>query len=191
MKLIVLTLAVNNLNPCFMKLIQQLISGILTVTVFTFSECKKNDVIPQLPAETQSGANTFGCKINSIIYTPRGSGNCYKYLVQYYRSDSALIIKTNSTCATAVHISLKGVFELKDYQIFSPLFNAYLYTNKDPNCNWYDRTNSLQSGTITITRFDLPNKIVSGRFNGILKQSGCPDVNITEGRFDFVMDVYN
>ena len=127
----------------------------------------------------------------AIFTIARGLGACYNYLVQYYKSDSALLIKTNNTCATALQISVKGIFELKNYEIFNPFFNAYYYSTKDATCNQFDRTNSLQSGTITITRFDLPNKIVSGRFNGILKQSGCPDVNITEGRFDFVMDVYN
>lgn len=174
-----------------MKQIQQLIGGLLIVTMFTFSECKKNDVIPQLPAETQTGANTFGCKINGIIYTPRGSGNCYKFLIQYYKSDSTLLIKTNEGCGTGLNIYVYKVFEVKDYLIFIPVDNAFLYSNSNASCNWFDRTNSLQSGTITITRFDLPNKIVSGRFNGVLKQSGCPDVNITEGRFDFVMDIYN
>jgi len=167
------------------------ISAILTFIVLTSSHCKKPPLTPVLPPETQTGANTFGCKINNIIYIPRGSGNCYKYLVQYYRSDSTLLIKTNEGCGAGLNIYLKNVFEVKDYQIFMPIDNAFLYSNSNTSCNWFDRTNSLQTGIITITRFDLLNKIVSGRFYGVLKQSSCPDVNITEGRFDFVMDVYN
>ena len=173
-----------------MKTIYQTLAALLVITIFTFSHCKK-EYIPQLPAETQTGANTFGCKINGNIYRARGSGNCYNYLVQYYKSDSTLLIKTNDGCATGLNIYVYKVFEVKDYIIFMPVSNAFLYANSNSSCNWYDRTNSIQSGTVTITRFDLPNKIVSGRFNGILKQSGCLDVNITEGRFDFVMDVYN
>ena len=144
------------------------------MTGFTFSKCNKDDVILPLPAETQTGANNFGCKLNSVIYTPRGSGNCYKYLVQYYKSDSTLLIKTNEGCGTGLNIYLKKGFEIKDYQIFMPLDNAFLYSNSNTSWNWFDRNNSLQSGTIAITRFNLPNKIVSGRFNGILKLSGCP-----------------
>lgn len=174
-----------------MKTMYQILGALSMITVFTFSKCNKDDVILPLPAETQTGANTFGCKINGVIYTPRGSGNCYKFLIQYYKSDSTLLIKTNEGCGAGLNIYLEKVFEIKDYQIFMPLANAFLYSNSNTSCNWFDRTNSIQSGTITITRFDLPNKVVSGRFNGILKQSGCPDINITEGRFDFVMDVYN
>lgn len=164
---------------------------LLVSSLFIFSKCNKDPLPPTLPAETQTGANTFGCKVNGNIYTARGSGNCYNYLVQYYKSDSTLAINTNNGCSNGLSIFLKSVYEIKDYTIFIPTFNSFYYSNSDPVCNRFDRTNSLQSGTITITRFDLPNKIVSGRFNGVLKQTGCPDVNITEGRFDFVMDVYN
>lgn len=174
-----------------MKTIYQILVSLLLLTTFIFSECKKKDVIPQLTNETQTGANTFGCKINGDIYTPKGLGGCYKYLVQYYKSDSTLIIKTNNTCAIAFQIAFRGVYELKNYEIFNPIQNAFYYSTKEPRCSFYDRTNSTQSGTITINRFDLSNKIVSGRFNGVLKLGGCQDVNITEGRFDFIMEVYN
>lgn len=174
-----------------MKPVYQILAAFLTLTTFTFSECNKKDVVLPLPAETQTGANTFGCKINGIIYTPRGSGNCYKFLIQYYKSDSLLAINTNNGCISGLSIFLKGVYETKDYTIFAPAFNSFYYNTNETNCNRFDRTNSLQTGTITITRFDLTAKIVSGRFNGVLKQIGCPDVKITEGRFDFVMDVYN
>jgi len=161
------------------------------MTGFTFSKCNKDDVILPLPAETQTGANTFGCKLNGVIYTPRGSGNCYKFLIQYYKSDSLLAINTNKGCVSGLSIFLKGVYETKDYTISAPVFNSFYYNTSETICNRFERTNSIQSGTIAITRFDLPNKIVSGKFNGILKLSGCPDVNISEGRFDFVMDIYN
>lgn len=175
-----------------MKLILFFLAAFLIVTTFTFSKCNKDPLPPPLPAETQTGANTLGCKINGEIYRARGLGACYNYLVQYYKSDSALLIKTNNTCATALQISLKSIFELKDYQISNPVFNSFYYSTKVPvSCNLYERTNSIQTGIVTITRFDLPNKIVSGRFNGVLKQTGCPDINITEGRFDFKLDVYN
>lgn len=175
----------------YVKPIYQILAAFLTLTTFTFSECNKKDVVLPLPAETQTGANTLGCKINGNIYTARGSGNCYNYLVQYYKSDSLLAINTNNGCISGLSIFLKGVYETKDYTIFIPVFNSFYYSTNETIYNKFDRTNSLQTGAITITRFDLPNKIVSGRFNGILKQSGCPDVNITEGRFDFVMDIYN
>jgi hypothetical protein len=40
-------------------------------------KCKKDNQGPskeQLPAITQTGANTFGCYVNGEIFLPRGSG---------------------------------------------------------------------------------------------------------------------
>lgn len=176
-----------------MKNIQLLTATILLLTIFSFSKCKKepNNPIAHLSPETQTGANTFGCKINGEIYTARALGACYNYLVQYYKRDSSLLIKTNNTCASGLNINVYGISEIKDYQIFNPISNAYYYNNSNTNCNLYARTNSSQTGIVTITKFDLINKIVSGRFTGVLKQNGCLDIIITEGRFDFIMTVYN
>lgn len=156
--------------------------------------CRRNkpkNAGDELPPETQTGANTFGCKINGEVFIPQGSGACYTYNVQYYKSDSALLIKTNNTCATGLNLYIYSVSTVKEYSIFNSTANAFFYSNSNSSCNWFDRNNSTQTGAITITKLDLVNKIVSGRFNGTLKQSGCPDVNITEGRFDFQMSVYN
>ncbi|MBY0478803.1 MAG: hypothetical protein K2Q24_14235 [Chitinophagaceae bacterium] len=115
---------------------------LLLVSFFSFSKCNKEPLPPQLPAETQTGANTFGCKLNGVVYTPRGTITCYKFLIQYYKSDSALLIKTNDGCSEGVNIYIYGINETKDYQIFSPIKNAFLYTNSNPICNWFDRANS-------------------------------------------------
>ena len=177
-----------------MKKIKLIIPFLLIAILFSF-KCRKNEVLPQLPAETQTGANTFGCKINDTIYLPTGTPfTCPAYNVQYYKSDGALLIKTSSTCASGLNVYLYNVSQAKDYEIFNPIANAYYYRNSrnsNSNCNLYERLNSVQTGTVTITRLDLINKIVSGKFNGILKIAGCPDIVITEGRFDFKMDVYN
>jgi hypothetical protein len=164
-----------------------------SISALLVLSCRKKNIQkdPTLPSETQNGANTFGCKINGEIYIPQGFGNCHTYDVQYYKSDSALLIKTNNTCATGLNLYIYSVSTAKEYAVFNPVSNSFLYSNSKSTCNQFDRMNSSQSGTIIITRIDLVNKIVSGRFNGVLKQSGCPDINITGGRFDFQMSVYN
>lgn len=52
----------------------------------------------------------------------------------------------------------------------------------------YEGTNCrykfAKEGYIEITRYDLENRIVSGRFGAKLGVDGCEDVVITEGRFD-------
>lgn len=53
---------------------QSLLIYFLTVTVLTASMCKKKPVDPidQLPPETQTGANTFGCLVNGEVFKPGG-----------------------------------------------------------------------------------------------------------------------
>ena len=178
-----------NKNICIKKI--KLIIPFVLVAIFFSFKCRKNDVLPQLPAETQTGANTFGCKINGEIFTPKASGNCYNYIVQYYKSDSTLSIGIYNTCAKNFQINIKRVFELRGYLIGNPIINSFRYRTTQSSCSLYDFSNSTQTGNVAITRFDLTNKIISGRFFGTLKISGCPDINLTEGRFDFKMDVYN
>ncbi len=48
----------------------------------------------------------------------------------------------------------------------------------------YSSYEYAQEGSIEITRYDLENRIVSGRFNALLKLEGCEDIVITDGRFD-------
>lgn len=157
------------------------------------SSCKKNkptEPVKKLPTETQTGANTFGCKINGDIFLSQEFGNCFNN-IQFYKTDSTLSLGVYETCGKNFQINLRGVSAAKDYIIGSPMNNAYRYRTSQSSCSLYDLTNSAQSGTVTITKCDLTNKIISGRFSGILRQTGCPDVTITEGRFDFQMIVFN
>lgn len=164
--------------------------------VLLSSSCRKSkpaNPVDKLPAETQTGANTFGCKINGEVWLPNGAlFTTPAYDVQYYKSSGALLIKTNrSDKGQSLNIYLYGVSQNNDYTIHNPISNTYSYADFDAACSLYDRTSSKQTGTVTVTRLDSVNKIVSGRFSGTLKQSGCPDAAITEGRFDFQMTVYN
>jgi hypothetical protein len=51
-------------------------------------QCRKNDDAPakpedQLPAATQTGANTFGCLVNGQPYSPSGNNGTSNYAVIY------------------------------------------------------------------------------------------------------------
>jgi len=52
---------------------------LLTISFFLLSSsCKKNkptNPVDQLPPETQTGANTFGCLINGEVFKPGGGHN--------------------------------------------------------------------------------------------------------------------
>ena len=49
------------------------ITLLLSITfLLTASSCKKQNTGPQLPPETQTGANTLGFKIDGKVYTASG-----------------------------------------------------------------------------------------------------------------------
>ena len=179
-------------NLIIMKLLPTL-SAILTFIVLTSSHCRKHPINPVLPPETQTGANTFGCKVNGDIWIPNGAPfTIPAFDVQYYKSTGGLLIKTNrSDKGQSLNIYLYGVYQPNQYNIFNPNTNAFVYSNSNSSCNWYDRNNSSQTGIVSVTKIDTTNKIVSGRFNGAILLNGCPDINITDGRFDFKMDIFN
>ena len=59
-----------------MKMFTHLLLSFLLITLFTFSNCKKNkptNPVDELPPETQTGANTFGCLVNGQVFKPGGA----------------------------------------------------------------------------------------------------------------------
>ena len=177
---------------------------------------KNNDVEPEkpiasqvLPPESQIGANTFGCIVNNQIFYPRdGQGSLFvngtKGLI--FSGDSPDYIwneieiknaKDGIPCAKMI-IHLQGLFQNKegDYlwkptnfqnsidglmqnYIYAQIFNPVTGTSK-----YYGSYEN--SGKVTITRFDLPNRILSGSFSGTLKlYNGTEELEVKNGRFDF------
>ena len=49
---------------------------LLSALLFTSAKCRKdknNNPVDQLPPETQTGANTFGCLVDGKVFKPAGS----------------------------------------------------------------------------------------------------------------------
>ena len=78
----------------------KILKTILLFAVFAFFNCSSNNDTPQdqLPAITQTGANTFGCVINGEVLIPKdGSGSLggvspRKGIIAELNSDSNFII---------------------------------------------------------------------------------------------------
>ena len=58
-----------------MKQVKILTASFLLLLLFAFSQCKKNQTNPidELPPETQTGANTFGCLVDGQAFKPGGA----------------------------------------------------------------------------------------------------------------------
>ena len=73
-----------------MKLLKLFSYSFLLFATFSFSQCKKKSTNPidELPPETQTGANTFGCLVDGKAFKPAGNGfsgpiksAIYQYLI--------------------------------------------------------------------------------------------------------------
>jgi hypothetical protein len=162
----------------------------LVLVLSSFSSCEKDEDFSVLPAETQSGNNTFGCYVEGKRFF--GGYLVYAivpgFAVSYHNKSNYIIINTTGKFED----NKKGAMHM---QVFNPkagvtlkLFNGeFDYINSNSRNNY----GVIEGGEVTITKFDTINKIVSGRFSMIGKldinindYSGNDSIRITEGRFD-------
>lgn len=178
--------------------------------LFTLLNCSKDDDSPQLPAITQTGENTFGCYIDGKLLTPRdGTGT-------FNSPDHGMIFwgfSNSSDAELAVRDFKSGTGGLMDIHIFQFDENGEgtfiinesncedgIDANDNINirCRWWDEAaqsykwycSTENSGTLTITRYDFDNRIVSGTFSCTVQNRDDSNdiIEITEGRFDIKWD---
>lgn len=145
--------------------------------LFTNMNCKKNATEPKvetLPAETQTGARTFGCLVDGKVWVPK-SNFPYSSLSTTVQYD----ILNLTASRTSEHI-IFGVYNLNSigkYDLTLGYNKAQYIIN--------DLIYQCSSGNIEILEFDKTNKIISGRFNFIGKDNDTgKTVTVTNGRFD-------
>jgi hypothetical protein len=146
----------------------------------------------QLPPETQIGANTFGCLVNGKPWTPKGFkgplvGPNFDVVYDPSHEGGNLDIQTyrvedgedSYITIFAFGISNQGVYSL-DLPASSPRRGAY-YAQF---CDYNDDDEIYRKGSLTITKLDMQQRIVSGRFEFVLAKQGCDTIKVTQGRFD-------
>jgi hypothetical protein len=153
--------------------------------------CEKNNPFApgtELPPETTTGANTFGCIVNGKVWRNGGYFNPAESLNIPEMTESRLQIaaarKVTDTL-TSIHIRIwTDEISIGAYSCDSMSINiSYLLILAGANGTAYEYPYAHE-GVVEITRYDLENRIVSGRFNALLKLDGCEDIVITDGRFD-------
>jgi hypothetical protein len=139
------------------------------------------DSNPSLPAETQTGAETFGCLINGKVFEAKEVRKNY---------DGNLLVGGTNKDDFDVVFGMDRVDKI----------GTYYYTRSNLGCFpfngcFYGVQGIPLSGKVEITKFergeDKANNIkwliVSGRFEGAITASSptCKDtLRITQGRFD-------
>ena len=183
---------------------QSLLIYFLALTILTASMCRKKPVDPidQLPPETQTGANTFGCLVNGEVFLPGGlqlsggSLNCvYQYIYNGTTNGYVFGIsggKRGTNCAVeSVGVRLDSM--IVQQGVTYPLtIESHGYGNGQyfiinvpcGNLNTIYQTNNSVQGSITFLRFDLNNQIASGTFWFNAINPNGDTIKVTNGRFD-------
>jgi Family of unknown function (DUF6252) len=171
--------------------------SLIILSAFFFVSCKKD--ISELPPAPQTGANTFGCKIDGVFWAPQsfaGTNASNKLEARYGGNNGVFINARNfssSPTETEFEIYLNnltgpGVYNLNTATgIFPGQTASYAYYVKrkiTPLNEWI--TNAQNTGTVEITKSDKVNGILSGSFSftGSVLSGTASVLNVTEGRFD-------
>ncbi len=168
--------------------------GGLTVLLL-FSSCSKS--VDELPAISQTGANTFGAKVNGKLWTPARFGivPATNLLEASLNGPQSLIIYARNFSATPTETVMElqvtgitgpGTYYL-DQTITKPSALSYAYFVKrtiTPEDEW--QTSTHTTGIVTITRYDFANRIISGtfEFNAASLYHSDQLLSVTDGRFD-------
>lgn len=156
--------------------------------------CKKG--IDELPPVSQTGANTFGAKVNGNLWAPQGFGPIpANDILEARMSGHDIVINARNFASspnetefqlTIFNVTAPGVYPFNTDVVHpngAASYGYYVKRNMTPQDEWI--TSSTNTGSVTITKIDDVNRIVAGTFQfnaGSLYNSGV--LVVTEGRFD-------
>jgi hypothetical protein len=190
----------------------------LLLFAITFFKCEDNinnqqTFRPTLPLITLTGKNTFGCYIDGKLLIPRdgtggikknnkglsyfGLGDGPNYIhneiyIDDRKSEKGSLMRIH---LVELHKNGEGTFNINKSNCQNGL---EANNNININCRVYDDTEQIykwycsieNAGKLTITRYDLNNRIISGTFNCTMQNKENPKdiIEITDGRFDIKWD---
>ncbi len=176
-----------------MRLKQLLYVLILLPPLLLSSTCDKNNPDPepidQLPPITTTGANTFGCLLNGEVWINSAGGLLSDNLHADYGAalDILNISAQNTAGEVSEGIGMSAI--LPDIGTYP--FNHVNYGVRPEPCSRHLSEQDVPLDTdnfLEVTRLDLQEGIVSGRFAFVLVDNLCGDtLHFTRGRFDLRM----
>jgi hypothetical protein len=163
------------------------------------SGCRKHKTknpLDQLPPETQTGANTFGCLVDGKTFLPKGDpfgGPVIKAQYQFVNGKQGFGISARrSDGERSELIGISGdstpvtvkTFDLASANI-GKLSAGYTYRDLSSLSGIKYGTTEIYHGQLSIKKFDSINQIISGTFwfDAVDSTTG-KIIQIREGRFD-------
>lgn len=170
---------------------------ILPVFLLGMAACEKE--FSELPDATQTGANTFGAKVDGEAWVPQGFG-----IVPTAPLVEASFLNTNSVLITGrkfrgapdeteMEILITGITGAGTYPLNT---NTDIYPSWSGSYGYFVNrrivpgriyiTDATHTGVVIITRWDTAARICSGTFSFNAKErTGLTGpISVTEGRFD-------
>ena len=189
-----------------MKQIKISTAGFLVLLLFTFSQCKKANTNPidELPPETQTGANTFGCLVDGQAFKPGGAslsggslqcnyqylgngagGGYYFVLTGRYRNNNMGSGNSIGISTDSLKIEEGQIYSLKSKKKLHAFARYSSYSSPVSVTKRYLSEDSIYVGEIWVKKLDSINQIVSGTFwFDAFDSTSNEKVKIREGRFD-------
>lgn len=184
-----------------MKLLPRLAYLLLVFGAGWLTSCTTPEASPDLPAETSTGANTLGCRINGEVWTASRAYYMTRELPAvkvsvidqrrgYWHLDARHWRKGEDS--QYLDLDLVGIRGPGSYQLtgseggnrygLAPQSGAVLIRQ---NASFV--TDSLHTGTVVITRLDTVARVLAGTFSFTGTEPTKPDpkaVIVSDGRFD-------
>ncbi|MBI2731189.1 MAG: hypothetical protein HYX40_10620 [Sphingobacteriales bacterium] len=156
--------------------------------LFLSSKCKKEPQYqqPQLPLETQTGAGTFGCLVNGKVWLTTDyfvDNPSIDFLGIY--TDRTGYDENGKTIKQSIGMLIEGQkIKVGKYYLDTLTRKAWL-SDVITNCGLETRIDT--NNFLVISKYDLVNRIISGRFQFTTLpplQDTCSQKIITKGLFD-------
>jgi hypothetical protein len=155
------------------------------------SKCRKENE-PQLPPETTTGANTFGCKINGKAFVPKGNLTGPSLNTNYYFLGNGLGGGWFLFVTAANRVDEPGetVFIETDSLLLTEGISYSLRNQKGSVFGRFSsyplfyKMNNDDAGNLFVTKHDVVQRILSGKFSFTATNQNGEKVTITDGRFD-------
>ena len=170
-----------------------LFSPALAGLLFLTMACSKQAAEPDLPLPSQSGLNTFGCRINGKNWVPGAAKPADRggelVPVYDYQSGFGGVLEIRAKNTKTNNFSIYLFSNRVDDEGVYPFQRADLQTTQlivtYKECRYYSQdSTAYRTGNLTLTRLDLKTGIIAGTFAFTIAQTGCDTLRVTDGRFD-------
>ena len=166
------------------------------LSLILFASCNKE--VQELPPATQTGANTFGAKVDGEFWVPKAFGPINANTILEVRilggQDYHIHARNFASSPTETEfeffltgVTAPGTYLLNtnvNYPSLSASFGYFIKRKLTPLNEWI--TSSSHTGSVTITKVDLTTRIIAGTFQFTAADINDPSkqITISEGRFD-------